>query len=172
MSSIYRHANPQEGLFFESKFCPKDGCGSPMIPYSHRGRDCMRCSKKKCQHITNRNVSVYFHQKGAAHTAVRCLCDTPCSRNLFACVTHSSAPTSTFPLMHTTRHPCMYTMSTMPLHIDRQVGTVQRINNMRHPFDSKPKSRCASHGGPQCIHMHGMVAVRCVVVYHIRLMTT
>ena len=85
MSSIGRSVNPQEGLYFESKYCPKEAGGSPMKPYTHLGRAKMRCGKKKCQHITAKHVSVYFHANGATHTAVRCLCDAPYNRHL---VTH------------------------------------------------------------------------------------
>ena len=95
--------NPQEGLYFESKYCSKPACGSPMIPYHHLGRSKMRCSKKKCQHISAKHVSVYFHQSGATHIAIRCLCDAPCNRHPVA---HPHAHVyAVVSMMHVTRRP-------------------------------------------------------------------
>ena len=77
MSSIGLHADPQEGLYFESINCPIENCGSPMRPGWHRGREIRKCRKKKCQRPTARWVSVYFHQKGTARIAIRCMCAVP-----------------------------------------------------------------------------------------------
>ena len=61
----------QERLTYESKFCPKEGCGSPMVPYVHLGKKKKRCSKKKCNHITREYVSEYYHQSGTLCTAIQ-----------------------------------------------------------------------------------------------------
>ena len=61
----------QEKLVYESKFCPKEACGSPMVPYMHQGEKKMRCSKKKCNHITREHVSVYYHQSGTPCIAIQ-----------------------------------------------------------------------------------------------------
>ena len=66
---------------YQSRWCPKPDCGSPMDPHYHRGEHKMRCSKRKCQHITRDLVSVYFHQAGTSHIAtrphVRCIHPSP-----------------------------------------------------------------------------------------------
>ena len=61
----------EAGLLFESKYCPKQNCGSPQAKYFHMGEWKMRCTKTKCRHITRSLVSVYFHQGGAAPSSDR-----------------------------------------------------------------------------------------------------
>jgi len=70
-SFMYSYTNPQAGLMYESKYCPKKGCGSPMAKYSHQGENKMRCTKTKCRHITRSLVSVYYHQGGATPSSDR-----------------------------------------------------------------------------------------------------
>ena len=89
MSSIGLHADPQDGLFFESINCLVDGCGSPMRFELHRGKEIMKCRKRKCQKRTARWVSVYFHQKGTARIAIRCMCAVPDTHIQSAWVTQS-----------------------------------------------------------------------------------
>ena len=68
---VYALLYTQEKLVYESKFCPKEACGSPMVPYMHQGEKRMRCSKKKCNHITREHVSVYYHQAGTPCIAIQ-----------------------------------------------------------------------------------------------------
>ena len=70
-SFTYPYTNPQDGLMYESKYCPKKGCDSPMAKYMHQGERKMRCTKTKCRHITRSLVSVYCHQGGAAPSSER-----------------------------------------------------------------------------------------------------
>ena len=61
----------QDGLQYESKFCPKQDCGSPMMVRWHKGVKKMQCTKQKCKHLTRDLVSVYYHQSGTSPLAVR-----------------------------------------------------------------------------------------------------
>ena len=85
-ASMHSYMCAQEQLLFESKYCPKQGCGSPQAPYLHRGMKRMRCTKTKCQHITRHLVSTYFHFRGTNHIAVRSLvCSVITSKSIHIC---------------------------------------------------------------------------------------
>ena len=57
-SYMYSFMYAQEKLVYKSKYCPKRDCGAPMAKYIHLGVKKMRCTKKKCNHITRELVLV------------------------------------------------------------------------------------------------------------------
>ena len=142
---------------YQSKWCPKPDCGSPMDPHYHQGEHMMRCSKRKCLKVTPVLVSVYFHTKGIPHIAtrphVRCVHTPPSVHLCIVIVPHSSryAP-----------------------HCIAVRQATKRVVSLH--IAPRRRSPCASHGGPThialvCVCDHHPSTCVCASRCHMRIAT-